>query len=289
MSAVSGLKVISPPPKRPVEILDSTSEIGTVFENYMAHFAKMEMDSRYAALEAFFVKQKEEAKPTGSRGTTYSNIGKTPQAINAIRATNQRNSALLRLPAELLISIWRIAFGSTATAHVHGMVCREISENRILSLVHACPLLHYVLYPIFLNQDAFVVKVSSSHSAVAASELTQWLEQLPFASVLNGPIKIQILLEVQTGRLLEAEARKLAAEVQAACSLSTTFQPKVYVETEATTGWYLGPGVNVQVWPPTAVSHHTRMARLTELEDDVWKGWVVRKRTLASASLSPDT
>ena len=173
MSAISGLTAISPPPKRPVEILDSTSEIGTVFENYMAHFAKLEINIRYAALEAFFVEQKEEAKTTGSRSTAYGNIGKTPQTINAIRATNQRNSALLKLPAELLISIWKIAFGSTATARVHGMVYRDISENRILSLVHACSLLHDVLYPIFLNQEAFVVKVSSSHTGVAASELTQ--------------------------------------------------------------------------------------------------------------------
>jgi len=285
MSAISDLTLISPPPKRPVEILDSTSKIGTVFENYMAHFAKMEMDSRYAALEAFFVKQKEQAETTGSCSLTYSNIGKTPQAINAIRATNQRNSALLRLPAELLISIWKIAFGLTATRRVHGMVCRDISESRILSLVHACSLLHDVLYPIFLSQEAFVVKVSSSDPGVAASELTQWLNQLPFASALNSPIKIQVLLELQAGCLLEAEARKLAAEVQAMCSSLTTFQPTVCVEAKARAGWYCGLGVNVLVWPPSTLrDYYTTTHRPTEKEDDVWKGWVVTKRTL-----SPDT
>jgi hypothetical protein len=107
MSATSDLMVISTPPKMPAEILDSTLEIATVFERYMAHFAKRETDAQHAALVAFFARQeaKREPKTPSSRHTTYSNIGKTPEAINAIRATNQRNSGLLRLPAELLINI----------------------------------------------------------------------------------------------------------------------------------------------------------------------------------------
>lgn len=283
MSKVSDLAIRSPPPERPVEILDSTSEIGMLFEKYMAHFARLDMEARYAAMEANFAKQKEQTATR--RITTYSNIGKTPQAIDAIRATNQRKSALLRLPAELLINIWKIAFGSTATTRVHGMVCRDISENRILSLVHACSLLHEVLYPIFLSEDAFVVKISSSNPTVAASELTQWLSQLPFASALNGPIKIQILLELQTEIVPEAEARKLAAEVQAICSASRTFQPMVCVEAKAVMGCYCGPDVNVLVWSPSAISYY-RVQRPTE-QDDVWKGWVVTKRTLApQASLA---
>lgn len=121
---------------------------------------------------------KDQAKTASRDGTTCSNIGKTPAAINAIRTTNQCNSVLLRLPAELWINIWKIACGSTTTTLVHGMVCRDISENRLLSLLHACSLLHQVLYPIFLSQEAFVVKISSSDSSVAASELTFWLNQL---------------------------------------------------------------------------------------------------------------
>lgn len=163
---------------------------------------------------------------------------------------------------------------------MHGMVCRDISENQILSLVQACSLLHDVLYPIFLSQEAFVIKISSSDPSVAASELTQWLNQLPSASALNGPIKIQILLELQAGCLSEAEARNMAVEVQAMPLSLTPFQPVVYVEAKAGGGWYCGPGVNVQVWPPSATSLLTRMQRPTELEDDVWKGWVVTKRTL---------
>jgi hypothetical protein len=108
--------------------------------------------------------------------------------------------------------------------------------------------------------------------------LTQWLNQLPFASVLNGPIKINILLELQAGRLLRAKARKLAAEVQAICSTSKTFRPMVYVETEIGWGWYVGPDANVQVWPPAAFSSGRITGRPTE--DEVWKGWVVTKRTL---------
>jgi hypothetical protein len=279
MSATNELTVKSRPTKMPVEILDSTSEIGRVFENYMAHFAKLEIESRYAALEAFFRKQKEEAKQTGSRSITYSNIGKTPQAITATRATNQRDSALLKLPAELLINIWKTAFGSTTTARVHGMVCRDISENRILSLVHACSLLHEVLYPTFLSQEAFVVKTSSSDPSVAASELTQWLGRLPFASVLNGPIKITILLELHVGCLPVDKARELAAEVQAMCSASRTFQPMVYVEGVIGWGWYFGPDANVQVWSPVTLCHDRVIGRPTE-QDDVWKGWVVTKWTL---------
>lgn len=267
-----------------MEILDSTSEIGMLFEKYMAHFARLDMEARYAAMEANFAKRKEQT--ASRRITTYSNIGKTPQAINAIRATNQRKSALLRLPAELLINIWKIAFGSTATTRVHGMVCRDISENRILSLVHACSLLHEVLYPIFFSQDAFVVEISSSDSNVAASQLTQWLSQLPFASALNGPVKIHVLLDLQVGPLPEAaEARKLAAEVQAICSASRTFQPMVCVEAKAGMGRYCGPDVNVLVWSPSAISYHG-VQRPTG-QDDVWKGWVVTKRTLTpQASLA---
>ena len=279
MSAISDLAVISPPPKRPVELLDSTSEIGLVFERYMAHFAKLELDARYAAMKANLAK--EQAKGTSRRSITYSNIGKTPEAINAIRATNQRKSALLRVPAELLISMWKTVFGSNATTRVHGMVCREISENQILSLAHACSRLHDVLYPIFLSQEAFVVKISSSDPSVAASELTQWLNRLPFASALNGPIKIHVLLELQAGRLPEVDARNLAAEVQAMCSSSTKFQAVIYVEAKAGGGWYCGPGGNVLVWPPSITYCYAGMRRPTELEDDVWKGWVVTKRTLA--------
>jgi hypothetical protein len=161
MSTTSDLPVISTPPKKPVEILDSTSEIGVVFEKYMAHFAKLEIDARYAGLEAFFLKQKAEAKTASSRSITYSNIDKTPQAINTIRATNRRNSALLRLPTELLINIWKTAFESNTATRVHGMVCRAVFENKVLSLVHACSLLHDVLYPIFLSQEASTVKISS--------------------------------------------------------------------------------------------------------------------------------
>ena len=175
MSATSDPMVASPPPKKPLEILDSTSEIGMLFEKYMARFAKAEIDARFAALVAFFANQeaKQETKAASSRAITYSNIGKTPETINAIRATNQCNSPLLKLPAELLINIWKTAFGSTATTRVHGMVYREISENRILSLAHACSCLHDVLYPTFLSQEAFVIKISSLDPGVAASELTQ--------------------------------------------------------------------------------------------------------------------
>ncbi|KAM0710802.1 hypothetical protein Q7P35_001540 [Cladosporium inversicolor] len=188
------------------------------------------IDTRHAALVAFFAKQDEEAKPSQSRSITYSNIGETPEAINAIRAMNQRDSALLRLPAELLINIWEIAFGSTTTTRVHGIVSREIRENQILSLAHTCSLLHDVLYPIFLSQEAFVVKISSSDPSVAAAELTKWMNQLSFAPVLNGPIKLQILLELHAGCRPFDKARELTAEVQGICAASRTFQPVVYVE-----------------------------------------------------------
>ena len=287
MTTTRNLTVASLPPKRSVEILDSTSEIGILFVKCMAHIAReahrAEVDARFAALVAFFADQdaKQKTKTARSPKITYSNIGRTPEAINAIRAANQRDSALLKLPAELLIHIWKTTFGSTSTTRVHGIVYREISENRILSLVYACSRLHDVLYPIFLSQEAFVVKISSSDPSVAASELTQWLNRLPFASALDGPIKLQILLELQTGCLIEAESRKLAAELQVMFSSSTTFQPVVYVEAKAGGGWYCGSCANMQVWPPTATSLVSKMRRLPELEDDdVWKGWVVTKRTL---------
>ena len=287
MSATWNFTVASPPPKRSVEILDSTSEIGILFGKCMAHIAReanrAAIDARFAALVAFFADQeaKQKTKTAHSPEITYSNIGKTPEAINDIRAANQRDSALLKIPAELLIHIWKTAFGSTSTTRVHGIVCRDISENRILSLVHACSRLHDVLYPVFLSQEAFVVKISSPDPSVAAAELTQWLNRLPFASALDGPIKLQILLELQTGCLIEAESRKLAAELQAMFSSSTTFQPVVYVEAKAGGGWYCGSCANMQVWPPTATSLVSKMRRPTELEDDdVWKGWVVTKRTL---------
>jgi hypothetical protein len=247
----------------------------------MARFAKREIYAQHAALVAFFAEQeaKQDLKTPSSRGTTCNNIGNTPKAINAICPTNQRNSALLRLPAELLINIWKEAFGSFKTMRVHGLVCRDISEDRMLSLAQACSLLHDVLYPIFLSQEVFVVKVSSSHSSVAAPELTHCLDQPPFAFIFNKPIKIHIRLELHAGHLLEAEARKLAAEVQAALPSSTTFQPVVYVEAKAGGGCYCGPGANLQVWHPPAICCYPGTRRPTE-QDEVWKGWVVTKRTL---------
>lgn len=83
MSAISDLAVISPPPKMPVDILDSASEIGMVFERYMAHFAKLEMNARYADMEANFAKDK--AKRASRHSITYSNIDKMPEASNATR------------------------------------------------------------------------------------------------------------------------------------------------------------------------------------------------------------
>ena len=71
----------------------------------------------------------------------------------------------------------------------------------------------------------------------------------------------------------------LAAEVQVICSPSKTFQPVVYVEAEVGWGWYVGPDANVQAWPPAADFRDRIIGHPTE-QDDVWKGWVVTKRTL---------
>jgi len=268
-------------------ILDSNSELGMLFTRYMAHFAKIDLDARFAALKASFARN--EGKPVDSPDTAYANIGRTPEAISAIRATNQRNSALLRLPTELLVTIWKAAFGSRESTRVHGMVCREVSENRILSFQHTCSLLHEVLYPIFLSEEAFVVTVSSSDPGLAASELTQWLKQLPSSSALNGTIKIQILLQLQSGRLPEAEARKLAAEVQVRSSSIKTFQPIVYVEAWAGGGYYCEPDANVLVWLPPGIGYYRyeTLVRPTD-QDGVWKGWIVTKRTLTPRA-SPET
>lgn len=66
MSATSDLPVASPPPKRSVEMLDSTSEIGILFEKHfkkhLAHSAKAEIDARFAALVAFFEIRKRNKK-----------------------------------------------------------------------------------------------------------------------------------------------------------------------------------------------------------------------------------
>lgn len=69
MSATSDMTVESPPPKKAVEILYSTSDMGILFEKYMARFAKAEIDARFAALVAFFTDQEVEKR---NRKTWYS-------------------------------------------------------------------------------------------------------------------------------------------------------------------------------------------------------------------------
>jgi hypothetical protein len=286
----------------PVEFLDSTSEIARLYIRYLSRdwyqeiwFLKdAQKNPAFAATSTSNVNSSdaEVIGTAGSRSTDYSNFGKPLDAINKIRVKNQDKSPLLKLPTELLITIWKMAFGSSGTVRVHGMVYRGDSESRsrVLSLARTCSLLHDVLYRVFLSEDAFIFKTSSTDPTVASSELTQWLNQMPSASVLSGPIRILILMELKAGRLHVREARKLAAEVQLLCSSSSNmFRPAIVVEALAATGCYCGLDLNVLVWPP---SDEIRFAdpRLMgqHIHRDGTKGWIATKRIVASEEIGRD-
>jgi hypothetical protein len=281
----------------PVEFLDSTSEIASLYTRYLSRdwyqeiwFLKdAQKNPAFAATGIGNVNSSdaEVIGTAGSRSTAYSNFGKPLDVIDEIRVKNQEKSALLKLPTELLITIWKIAFGSSNTMRVHGMVYRRDPENqpRVLSLAHTCLLLHNALYPVFLSEDAFVFKTSSRDPKAAASELIQWLNHMPSASVLSGPIRILILMELKAGRLHMREARRLAAEVQLLCSSSNIFRPAVVVETRAATGCYCGPDMNVLVWPPSDEVRFVESRLLRQHIHRDEKGWVATRRIVASEEI----
>jgi hypothetical protein len=282
----------------PVEFMDSTSEIASLYTRYLSRdwyqeiwFLKdAQKNPAFAATGIGNVNSSdaEVIGTAGSRSTAYSNFGKPLDVIDEIRVKNQEKSALLKLPTELLITIWKMAFGSSNTMRVHGMVYRRDPENqpRLLSLAHTCSLLHNALYPVFLSEDAFVFKTSSRDPKEAASELIQWLNHMPSASVLSGPIRILILMELKAGRLHMREARRLAAEVQLLCSSSNIFRPAVVVETRAATGCYCGPNMNVLVWPPSDEVRFVESRLLRQhIHRDEKKGWVATRRIVASEEI----
>jgi hypothetical protein len=282
----------------PGEFLDSKSEIASLYTRYLSRdwyqeiwFLKDAQENpAFAATSTSNVNSSdaEVISTADSRSITYSNFGEPLDVIDQIRVKNQEKSALLKLPTELLITIWKMAFGSFRTMRVHGMVYRRDPEDRprTLSLAHTCSLLHTALYPVFLSEDAFVFQTSSRDSTVAASELTQWLEQMPSASALSGPIRILILMELEAGRLHMREARKLAAEVQLLFSASEIFWPAIVVETRAATGCYCGPDMNVLIWPPSDEVRFVESRLLRQhIHHDETKGWVATMGIVASGDI----
>lgn len=151
-----------PPSRKPPQLLDSTSETGTLFTRYLSHRSKQEKDVQNAAqkpsTEISTLLTNESNANTedvegakGSKCPTYSNIDQTLEEVNALRAQNQENSPLLKLPTELLAMIWKMTTESTKATRVHGIVSRQASASCVLSLVHSCSLLHNALYPEFVG------------------------------------------------------------------------------------------------------------------------------------------
>jgi len=256
--------------------MDPISKIETPCRQCLLHQSKQEMDSQKATLEA-----------------PYSNIGKTLEEINTIRAENQENSALLRLPTELLTMIWKMATESEKATRVHGLVSRQACIHCVLSLVHSCSLLRNALYLSFLGQDAFIVKVSSSNPFKAAEELKQWWIQVTYGSILDKPVNPLILLELKVGSLPCTDAVRLAAEVELICAVETCFHPRVLVEMSGTAvSYYGGPGVLMRLHPPPVEGSYDQSTNLNHLapaladRHEQWKGWVA---TTVSLDTSEDS
>jgi hypothetical protein len=225
----------------------------------------------------------------------YRNMGKTPEEINTVNAKNQKNSALLRLPTELLIIIWTMAIESEKATRVQGMVSRQACYHCVLSLVHSCSLLRNALYRTFLEQNTFIIKVSSSDPFKAADELKQWWKETTRGFIPSKPAKPLIFVESKVGCLPCTDAVRLAAEVQLICSVETQFQPKVLVELSGTAvSYYGGPGVLMWLYPPpvegwydmsTGGPHLNHLAPPLADRHDQWKGWVA---TTVSLDASDD-
>lgn len=257
-----------PTPDVPAETLDSSSDLGPLCTHCLSYYPRHDKD----------------IKKTTQQAATYSNAGKTLEEINALRARNQENSVLLRLPTELLTMIWKMATESEKATRVHGMVSRQACTQCVLSLVHSCSLLHHALYPAFLGQDAFVVKVSSSDSLEAADELERWWTKFPHGFIAEEPTRPLIFMELRAGCLPCTEAVRLAAEVQLICSAERLFHPRVLVEMSGTAvRCYGGPRVLMKLHPPPVGGTYNLPAESKHFnvhgpsvadQHDLWKGWV---------------
>lgn len=164
------------------------------------------------------------------------------------------------------------------------MVSRQACAQCVLSLVHSCSLLHSALYPVFLGQDAFVVKVPSSDSLEAAEELKRWWTKIPHGFIADEPVRPLVFMELKSGCLPCMDAVRLAAEVQFICSAERHFQPRVLVETSGTVvRCYSSPGVLMRLHPPPVEGTYylpEESKRFNLLgpsvadQHDLWKGWV---------------
>jgi hypothetical protein len=228
--------------------------------------------------------------------TPYKNIGKPLEEINTVRAENQENSALLRLPTELLTMIWKMATESEKATRVHGLVSRQTCTHCVLSLVHSCTLLRNALYLNFLGHDAFVVKVSSSNPFTAADELKQWWTETTYGLYIQKPVKPLIFVELKVGCLPCTDAVRLAAEVQLICSVEMYFHPRVLVELSGlAVSYYGGPRVLMRLHPPPVEDSYdssvgnpnlNRLAPPLADQHEQWKGWVA---TAISLDTSEDS
>lgn len=282
------------PSSKSIDFQESSSEIGLLFERYLAHTHRQMMEARskeekgplLPTVDPKTVCDKEMVRRGNkTHAQYYANAGKTPEAMDAVRQRNQNNSSLLKLPTEILIMIWKSAFESIPVKRAHGTVSRQVSGHGMLSLIHTCSLLRNVLYPVFVGQDAIVVKVSSSDSSIAAKELMQWWDEVTRTLTLNldKTIKPLILLTLQVGWLPLEDAITLAAKVQTICSTAQLFRPKVLVETVERSCYYCGPGALMRLQaPPMEFSWEDRYQNGRQpttfdapplCHDDKWKGW----------------
>lgn len=277
---------------RPTEFLGPSSEIGLLHTLYLAHGIRQMLEAKskgietplFPAVDTKVICSKELARRGDRPHPAYANPGKTPEAMDLTRLANQDNSALLRLPTEILTMIWRAAFESTGAKRVHGIASRSACRHGLLSLTSTCSLLHNVLYPVFLNQDAFVVKVSSADAPIVARELTRWWQRTAAILSLSEPIRPLIFLTLQTGWLPFDTALRLAAQVQNICSSTPLFQPRVLVETNERLCYYCGPGVLMSLQAPPMEdswedqfkkgSWPTAFDAPPLCHDKMWRGWV---------------
>jgi hypothetical protein len=155
----------------PGEFLDTKSEIASLYTRYLSRdwyqeiwFLKDAQENpAFAATNTSNVNSSdaEVISTADSRSITYSNFGEPLDVIDQIRVKNQEKSALLKLPTELLITIWKMAFGSFRTMRVHGMATDEIPRtglgpSHLHTLARSC-------IPRFIQSFSPSTRLSSRH------------------------------------------------------------------------------------------------------------------------------
>lgn len=200
--------------------------------------------------------------------------------INFLRAQNQKKSPLLKLPTELIIQIGELVFDSDGPTRVHGMVSRNNAERNPIFLIQTCSLLRSALRLVFLDLNAFVVTAPSPTATEVALKIGKWSDIFDCA-ISNKIIKPKIFVELIHGHEIAEDPVELAKRAESLAQ-TTTFRPRVFVQTRGPTGlaYFASTHGSMRLHPPPTdvilegASNPYLYGAPPPGDREAWKGWV---------------